>query len=407
MSGIPVYEYRGRREEGGEVSGVIEAPSRSVATVRLRAQGIWIEALHEQGARGPRRSGGEADQPAAPARWHALYGLRPISPGTLGNFFSQLGSLYKAGVGMQTVVDDMAGRGAGPWLCGFLQEIRPRIAEGESLGNCLASYPQVFPAGVVGMVRTGELTGNLDEIARTLAEEYLAEQRARWIMLFPRLYFLAVLFLASLVISFPRVITEGFPGWLDHVLRGVLPWWLLALVGWLVLKVLWHTPRALQLRDRLAYSLPVWSALTRRIALYRFYRCLELTVRAGVDFSTGMATAAQAAGNRFIVAGLRQAATHVRNGAPLHEALAACLFVSRDALGDLGAAALGGAFDETLPRMVEQAKAARDMSVKALRTGAVVVGYAFTTAIVIAVVVISFVSIYKAGFELGGIEDLL
>lgn len=406
MSWIPVYEYRGRSKTGEEVSGVIEAPSRSVATVRLRGEGIWIEALAEQGVGGPPRSGEEADRTDAPRRWHVLYGLHPVSPGTLSHFFSQLGSLYRAGVGMQTVVDDMAARANGPWLRSFLEEIRPRVAAGESLGNCLESYPQVFPAGVVGMVRTGELTGNLDEIARTLADEYLAEQRVRWVMLLPKLYFLAVVFIASLVLSFPGVITEGFDWWLDHVLRNVLPWWGVALLAWWVLKVLWHTPRGLWLRERLSYTLPVWSTLTRRIALYRFFRCLEIAVRAGVDFSVGLETAAQAAGNRYMVAGLRQAAARVRMGAPLHEALSGCPFMGRDAVGDLGAAATGGAFDETLPRMVEQAKAARDMFVKTVRTGAVVVGYGLTTAIVIAVVVISFVSIYRAGFELAGIEDL-
>ena len=404
MTHIPVYEYKGRTKKDAEVSGTIEAPSRAVATVRLRKDGVWIESLQERGARPTRAARGD-EQAGAPRRihWSLFYGLRPVPPGALGNFFTQLAGLYKAGVGMQTIVEDTASRVSSPWLRAFLLGIAPRISAGEKLSDCLASYPQVFQAGVAGVVHAGEVTGNLDELARDLADDYLGEQRVWWLLMFPKIYFAVVLFLASLVPSFPWIIKKGFGWWVDHVIYDILPWMAAVVVAYLIVRVLWYLPPTLALRNRLAYYVPVWSILTRRIGLFRFYRCLELTVRAGVDFSTGMAVAAEAAGNTFLVRQLQQAAERVRTGVPLHEALEACPFIAPEALGSLSAAALGGTFDETLPGMAEQAKASRDMFVRILRTSAVAVAYGFTALVVIGVVVTAFLAIYKAQ----GIEKLL
>ncbi len=410
VRGIPVYEYEGKTEGGKEQAGTIEAPSRAAAMVRLRQQDLWIRVLHEQGAARPATDAAAAEAtPAAPVHWGLCYGLRPVSPGALGVFFTQVAGLYRAGVGMQTLVEDTSTRMTNRWLRRFLEASQPRVAAGETLSSCMASFPQVFAAGVVGMVRTGELTGNLDEVALALADDYQAEQRIRWLILLPKAYFTTVLALASLVLSFPWVIKHGFHWWVSHIAGHVLPWWLAVAVVWLVLRVVWHLPGVFALRDRLAYWLPAWSGLTRRVALYRFYRSLELTTRAGVDFSVGMATAATAAGNSLMVRQLVEAASQVRNGVALHEALARCPFFSQEDLGALGAAALGGTYDDMLPRMALQAKAARDHYIGVVRVAGLAIAYAVTTLIVVLVAISAFVAIYRAQFERAGVgmEDLL
>lgn len=409
---MPRYQYEGKKESGGQVEGVIEAPSRSVATVRLRQMGVWIQSLDEEGDPA-RRSGPPAPGVGArgKARWSLLYGLCPVSAGALSNFFEQVCGLYRAGVGMQTVVDDTAGRVDSGRLRMLLLEVSPRIAQGESLGDCLADYPQVFSRGVVGMIRAGELSGNLDEMARDLADEFRAEQRVWWLLLIPKIYFTIVITLAALIPSFPGIIRaanigEGLHWWRGHVVANILPWMLLVVGLYLLYRVVWHLPALRGLKDRLAYGLPIWSALTRRVGLARFYRALEITVRAGVDFPTAMDAAAEAAGNAIMIRQLRAAAARMRSGTSLHDALEPCAFIGPSVKGQLGSADLGGTFDETLPRMAEQTRASRNTLIAGLRVGAVALGYVITSGIVIVSAVRGYMEIYRAQADRAGIEDL-
>ena len=123
------------------------------------------------------------------------------------------------------------------------------------------------------------------------------------------------------------------------------------------------------------FRLPVWSALTRRAGLTRFYQALEVCVRAGVDFPQAMQTSAEAAGNRVMVQRLHEAESRVRAGMPLHEALDGCGFVSRSDAGILGSAALGGTFDESAAQNGRADQESGQPWCAGLRIAAMVVGY--------------------------------
>lgn len=403
MSDIPVFQYTGKDAHGQQVSGSVEAPSRGVATVRLRQQDIWIDSL-EDGSKQTKAPQAATTPVGGAVSWSVFYGLFPVTSGALGNFFEQLSGLYRAGVTMQTVVDDTASRISSWRLQAVLRAGSPRVQAGEPLSACMATYPQVFPAGVVGMVHVGELTGNLDEIARDLADDYHGEQRVWWALLIPKLYFTIVLLLAALVPSFPWIIQHGFRWWVQYVLTHVVPWLLVALGAYLLYRIVWHLPPVLKLRDRLAYYVPIWSALTRRVGLARFYKALQVAVRAGIDFPTAMDAAARAAGNPFMVRQLMAAADRMRGGVPPHEALQQCNFISPDALGMLGSASIGGTFDQTLPRMADQTRANKDALVRILRIGGLVLMYAVSSLLVLLAAAIGYLTIYRAMLQRAEIE---
>lgn len=386
------------------MAGRVEAPSKAAAAVRLRKQGVWIDALDEAGA--------AVRNPAAPKRWWLAYGLAPVRLGSMGHFFDQLAGLYRSGVSLQEAVDGMTGRVSSARLARVLRETLPVLQRGGTLAEGLAAYPQVFPAGVVGMVRVGEITGNLDEVALDLAGDYHAEQRIWWMLLIPRIYFLLVLVLACLVPSFPMIvqapdIMAGLRLWVAHVAAQVVPWMAVGLGVYLVYRVVWNLPWVLRVRDIPAYALPIWRGLTVRYGLYRFFRALELSVRAGVDFPTALESAAEAAGNRFMVRRIREAAEAARRGVPLDQALTACPFISRELLGSLSSAAQGGTFDQTLPRLAEQMKTARDQTLAGLRLGALVLTYVTTTAIALGALILGYLLLYKSIFERAGVGDIL
>jgi type IV pilus assembly protein PilC len=410
---IPIFLYRARTENGAQVTGYIEVPSKAVATVRLRQQGLWIESLVEArpgAARGIRSEGAGTAEAQAPRgggeiRWSPLYGLWPVSSGALGNFFEQLAGLYRAGVGMETIMGDLAGRLGSLRLEAVVRTFLPRIGQGETLSACLRSYPQVFSAGTVGLVKVGETTGNLDAIARDLADEYYAEQRVWWWLLGPRLYFAVVLILAALVESFPWFISKGLPWWFDHVVHHVVPWVGLVVAALLLYRVLWHLPPLFGLKEWLALHLPIWSTLTRRTALARFIRSVEICVRAGIEFPEAVALSAESTGNRWMTRRLARSAQLLREGVPLDEALAQARALSPSDLGILSSAARGGTFDETLPRLAQQLKESRNTLIRTLRVGGLVFAYLMVGTVVAIAAGRGYLAVMQA--QMDKVEELL
>lgn len=408
---MPTFTYTGKQENGAEVSGAIEARSKAHATHLLRREGIWITGLNEYSAASlAQEAGGES----VGCYWSVFYGLCPIMAGTMGNFYQQLANLYRAGVGMQSLVQDTAARVGSGRLRRILLQVAPAVSGGGVLSRQLAQYPQVFPRAAVGMLRAGELTGNLDELAGDLADEYIAHQKGWWLVAAAKLYFSIVVLLCILVPSFPGIIRrdslqEGLAWWGGYVLSHVLPWVGLALLLFMLYRILWALPPMVGVRDWFDYYAPLRGTLTRRAGLARFYRVLQLCVRAGVDFPVALEAAAEATGNRVMIGHLMDAAARVRGGRPLYDALVACRFLTRETLGLLSSAEAAGSFDETLPRMVDQARNSRDGMAKTMRVGGLVSAYTLVSLAVLIAAAIGYRNIYealaqKAGFTL---EELI
>lgn len=393
---MPDFDYSGKTRDGAPASGAIQAPSRAVATARLRAQGIWIETLEVAGS-----AASSARSAARPreVHWSPFYGLRPVSPGRMGHFFDQLAGLYHAGVGMQTVAQDTAARIGDRRLRHVLEAAAPRLSAGEPLSECLAAWPQIFPPATVGYVRLGELTGNLDLLARDLAEEYHAIQRAWWIALIPKVYVFLVLLLVALVPSFPRIISEGLSWWVAHVEHQILPLMAIALVAYWVLMIIWRLPATFAYRDSLAYSLPIWSQVTRSSGMVRFYRGMEIAARAGVEFPEALSAAALSTGNQVMARRLEATASAVRTGQPLPEALRQTRLLSTDADSMLGTAGLTGAYDHTFASLAQETRARRVLLSRVLVFAGGALGYVIMAGIVLFACYVGYMTLYDSVFK--------
>jgi protein transport protein HofC len=317
----------------------------------------------------------------------------------MGHFFEQLSGLYRAGVSLQTVASDTAERVGDRGLRRVLEASAPRLAAGEGLSDCLAAWPQIFPPSAVGNVRLGELTGNMDALAKDLADDYQALQRAWWIALIPKVYVILVLLMVALVPSFPGIISEGFLWWLDHVEHQILPLMGLVILAYWVLCIIWHLPATFALRDSLAYSLPIWSQVARGNGMARFYRGMELAARAGVEFPEALNAAALATGNRVMAQRLQQTATAVRNGQPLPDALRDSRLLSVDANSLLGTAGLTGTYDQTFGTLVQEARARRVLLSRILVFAGGALGYLVMAGIVLAACYVGYVNYYDAIFK--------
>jgi type IV pilus assembly protein PilC len=123
-----------------------------------------------------------------------------VGIGDLALFSRQLQTLLEAGIpltrGLYTLSNQVANRG----FSEVLSEIAQHVDSGMSFSDALSNHSGVFPSLFVNMIRSGEASGNLDEILKQLAEQMEREKALRDNIKSATIYPIVVLCFALLVV---------------------------------------------------------------------------------------------------------------------------------------------------------------------------------------------------------------
>ncbi|MDR7492139.1 MAG: type II secretion system F family protein [Armatimonadota bacterium] len=190
---MPSFEYVSRDARGALVRGQVEALTDAEARAWLRQQGLFVTALTER--RPPRRGTTRTVADVALLAYH-------------------LATLVGAGLPLLQGFQALAEQLDDPRLRALVEALAADIQEGRQLSAAMARRPDVFSPVVVGIVRSGEVGGRLDEalarLAAYLERELEFRRRVRDALLYPGFVLvlaLAVLgvFLAVIIPAFDRV----------------------------------------------------------------------------------------------------------------------------------------------------------------------------------------------------------
>ena len=263
---------------------------------------------------------------------------RDITPPTtkrtvLVHFTRQLGVFVRSGVQLATALhilheetDDRALRRA-------LNAIVVDITRGDALSVAVARHPQVFPHYYVGMLRSAERTGGLDDALRSLAAYLQREIDTRasvtGALVYPALVAgLSVITVAVLTgYVLPRfeelfdelgadlpTATRILLG-VSHLVSANL---LMALGASTSLAAtgIWMltSRRGRMIRDRLILRIPLVRGVVHYVIVERFCRILTAMVRCGVPVSDGLAMAGQSTRNTVVRRRLERARSEIENG---------------------------------------------------------------------------------------------
>jgi len=368
---MPQFAYSGIRSTGEAVSGQVEASDQRDAFTRLREAGVYPTVIaRQEGARVEHAAGTTSAVPARlPGRVHKM---------EISFFTRQLADLVGAGLPLHRsleVVRTQAGRQGMRQLVADLQE---EVQQGSALSAALERHPGQFPLLYRRMVAAGEASGHLPEVLERLAEFMERDQERRTQLLSAFTYPLvligvavgAVAFLISFLIPRLASVFADMRQELPLPTRVLLAvagfigahWWLLilGLVAFLVIGLrLAASGPGRRFRDALLLWLPVAGGITQRASISRFARTLGTMVEGGVPILQALEVAAGASGNVHVAAWVTAAAERVRQGEPLHQALAAS---GRFTENLLQLVAVG---EETanLPRVLARLAAAYDFEV--------------------------------------------
>jgi type II secretory pathway component PulF len=353
------FKYEARNKQGQEVRGQVEADNRLQASVKLRESELWILRLEPAGGAARMAApGGQIQRErteVAAADWR--FGVRAVRAAPLRDFFSQLAELLNSGVSVYEALTALPDR-VTPRLRPVLKAISPALAEGQPLSDQLARYPHLFSRVTVGMIRAGERSGNIGQMAGLLADQYQQDHSIWLSLLLPRIYGAIVIFFALLVPSLPQIIARGSLekgadwGWyVHHLLYFLLP----IIVGLFILDQIFrwflHQPWAQGIRADLAYYLPGAAGYVRPAMYARVLIVMEAMVKSGASFADALSLAADAAGPGVLGRQLSRAAAQVLSGVPLGTAMNAVTKLPFNARSALLTAEHAGAQEQTLNRL--------------------------------------------------------
>jgi general secretion pathway protein F len=324
---MPIFRYKGYRQDGKESSGSITADTLRDARERLKNDGILPTGIEEETAQ-TARSGFSSLR-------------RRVGLPELALVTRRLATLLGASMPLFEAVTTLMEQERPGEMRSVLSRVKERLAEGKGLAVALAEETPLFSESYISMVAAGEASGALDTILERLAD-FLEEQEAirskvATALAYPLLMAVVgggvMLFLLAFVI--PKITTV----FADN--KAALPlitivllkvsnmlrqgWWLLLLA---VAGVLLTYRRLMKIdrfqlrRDSLLLQAPLFGALLQKLLLARFAKILGLLLSSGVPVIRAMEITAEAVVNRAYRIFLGEAKIELIEGGKLSTTLA-------------------------------------------------------------------------------------
>jgi len=208
------------------------------------------------------------------------------------------------------------------------------IEGGKSLSGALAEYPEVFAKVFVSLVRSGEQTGKLADVLKSLAEslkweDELAAQTKK-LMMYPAfvggIVLLVTLFLMIYLVpqmtGFIRNMGQEIP-WntrlLIHVSNFFVGYWWAVIatpfIVWFGVKAAARSnPAVAYALDDLKLRVPLLGPILRKIILSRFASSFALMYSSGITVLDAIRSSEEIVGNRPLENALRTAGQQIAEG---------------------------------------------------------------------------------------------
>jgi type IV pilus assembly protein PilC len=299
---MPLYTYKAVDAQGKSVLGRVDAGNVFDLEQRLSRMGLDLV------------SGAPTAQKS-----RLVAGAR-IPRQDLINFCFHLEQLASAGVPIVEGLIDLRESTENMRFREVVGGLVETIEGGRNLSGALADYPEVFSKVMVSLVRSGEQTGKLPEVLRSLAEtlkweDELASQTKKLLM-YPifvggtvlLVTFFLMIYLVPQMVGFIKNMGQEIPlqtRILIHVSNFFVGYW------WAVIAapfVIWFGVDDLKLR------VPLIGPILRKIILSRFASSFAMMYASGITVLDAIRSSEEIVGNRPLENALRSAGQQIAEG---------------------------------------------------------------------------------------------
>lgn len=312
------FQYVAKDMKGKIKKGTVEAASEKTLTADLLGDGLYlVESKNLTEARGHKR----------------------LKPKQLASFCRELSTLLASGVSLVRALDIISGQEGIPAAerevyDAVLTDLRKGVSLSEAMEN-----RQTFPELMVGMIRSGEGSGNLDQVTGRLAIQYEKEhklnQQVKSAMTYPAVLLVLSVAVVILIVTF---ILPQFQSLFDEM--DSLPWitnmliaisdflvqrWYVALLAVFIfvalVRLIMGIPAVRRGVDYVKVHVWGFGKLYQVIYTARFARTLSSLYSSGMPLAQAIGIAGETVGNLYVQEQFDMVVTQVRSGVALSRAL--------------------------------------------------------------------------------------
>jgi len=313
---MPLYTYKAIDGDGKSVLGRIEAVNVFDLEQRLARMGLDL-----------------VNGAPASSRSRMIGGMRVNRPDLI-NFCFHLEQLTTAGVPVVEGLVDLRESMDNARFREVVSGLVEAIEGGRSLSQALAEYPEVYGKVFVSLVRSGEQTGKLPAVLKSLTEslkweDELAAQTKKLLM-YPAFVgsivllvtFFLMIYLVPQMTGFIRNMGQQIP-LQTRILIDVSQffvnfWWAIIaapFVAWFGLKLAARSYPAVEYSiDRYKISLPLVGPILRKIILSRFASSFAMMYASGITVLDAIRSSEEIVGNKPLENALRTAGQQIAEG---------------------------------------------------------------------------------------------
>ena len=253
----------------------------------------------------------------------------------------QFATMINSGLPLLRTLGILENQSESPELKKVVADIRLEVEKGSALSTAMAKHPRGFSKLYVSMVRSGETSGNLDQVLLRLADTIENEVALRHKIKSAMTYPVVVLVMVSLILTAMLLFVVPTFETLYSSLGGTLPlptrillavsaafqkfFWVfgLAAIGGIYAFRRWKATQNGQYAwDRIKLKMPVFGTLFHKAALSRFSRTLSVLTRSGVPILQALDIVAETVNNSLIARAVIDVQSSVKEGESLAAPLA-------------------------------------------------------------------------------------
>lgn len=387
------FRYKVKDRSGQVFEGTLDAADRHAAAAAIHAQDYFILDLHQDAEpyRPPPAKPGEIE----PGRDVRAAFWRGLGPRVLGNFFRSLAQLLHAGMDVRAAGESLSKTARRARLRQIAHDISEAASRGDSMSSVLDRNADAFPPIVLGMIKAGQQSGNLEGAAADLAD-YFESQHGFHVALWGAIFYPLLVISAGVLLGpIAPSIGRGLVYYLISVLRLALPFLVLfGAVALLMFLQARNWPLAESV-DRLYVSLPWIGSIERRRSLGRWAQAFAMLWEAGMSQAEALELSAPSAANRAIVHSLWRLVPGAREGRPLSQLLASSPAVPAELAHIVVTGEQSGALGDALRKVSESYGTESEAGRRKLVVLAYVVLYLIAAVFVAVIVIGAYVGTYQ------------
>jgi type II secretory pathway component PulF len=317
---MTAFAYRARDERGLLVTGSMEAASKRDVFVQLDNMGLLPVSATES-----RKTTFAVDA--------FLMKFQRVKDDDLIFFTRQFQTIIRSGIPMVSGLRALQEQTNNERLSAAIKSVGQDIDKGQSLSDALSRHKGIFSELYVGMVRAGELSGNLEEVLERLSGVLEFQMKTKEMLKSAMRYpvFVVVTLAIAFIVLVNVVVPKFAPIFKSSKVALPLPTQILLLINdifqkytvvaigvafVLVVSFLLYKRTAIGTYtiDRFKLWVPLIGEIILKICMGRFAFILENMVRAGIPIIRTLDIVSRSVGNEYVAEKVREIAVSIEKG---------------------------------------------------------------------------------------------